>query len=56
MKKIHKFNIVMIIFLIGAFIVNNMGEECEVSVFNNLFLTLITFSYLFANLFGTSKK
>jgi hypothetical protein len=46
----------MITSLVGGFILNNIGEESEIGVFNNVLLTLITFSYLVAILFGISKK
>jgi hypothetical protein len=56
MKKIHLFHAIIIVSLVGGFILNNIGEESEIGVMNNVFLTLITFSYLVANLFGYSKK
>jgi hypothetical protein len=46
----------MITSLVGAFIVNNIGEVSEIGIINNVFLILITFSYLFASLFGLFKK
>jgi hypothetical protein len=56
MKKIHKLHIIMFMLLLLGFILNNVDEPSEIGVFNNVFLTLITFSYLVANLFGYSKK
>ena len=56
MKKIHKLHIIMFMLLLLGFILNNIGEESEIGAFNNVFLTLITFSYLVASLFGYSKK
>jgi hypothetical protein len=46
----------MITSLVCGFIVNNIGELSEIGVINNVFLILISFSYLFANLFGLFKK
>ena len=55
-KNLRAFHIIMITSLVGAFIVNNIGEVSEIGIINNVFLILITFSYLFASLFGLFKK
>ena len=55
-KNIRAFHILMITSLVGGFILNNIGEVSEIGVFNNVLLTLITFSYLVSILFGISKK
>jgi len=55
-KNIRLFHIIMITSLVCGFIVNNIGELSEIGVINNVFLILISFSYLFANLFGLFKK
>jgi len=56
MKNLRLFHAIIIVLLVGGFILNNIGEESEIGVMNNVFLTLITFSYLVAILFGISKK
>jgi hypothetical protein len=56
MKNLRLFHAIMIVSLVGGFIFNNIGELSDIGVLNNLFLILITFSYLFANLFGYLKK
>jgi hypothetical protein len=56
MKKLHLFHPIIIVSLVVGFILNNIGEESEIGAFNNVFLTLISFSYLVAILFGISKK
>lgn len=55
-KKLRAFHILIIVSLVGGFILNNIGEESEIGVFNNVLFTLITFSYLVAILFGYFKK
>jgi hypothetical protein len=55
-KKLRAFHILIIVSLVVGFILNNIGEESEIGVMNNVFLTLITFSYLFASLFGLFKN
>ena len=55
-KNIRAFHIIMITSLVGGFIVNNIGELSEIGVLNNIFLILISFAYLFGNLFGYFKK
>lgn len=56
MKNLRLFHSIMIVSLVGGFIVNNIGELSEIGVMNNIFLILITFSYLIASLFGYLKK
>ena len=56
MKNLRLFHAIIIVSLVVGFILNNIGEESEIGVMNNVFLTLITFSYLIANLFGYLKK
>ena len=55
-KKLIVFHIIMITSLVCGFIFNNKGEESEIGAINNVLLTLISFSYLCASLFGSSKK
>jgi len=56
MKKIHKLHIIMFMLLLLGFILNNVDEPSEIGVINNIALSLLTFSYLIAILFGYYKK
>jgi hypothetical protein len=56
MKKIHWFHIIIITFLAGSFYLNNQGNECTVTVLNNLFLTMITIAYCIATLLTWNTK
>jgi len=56
MKNLRLFHAIIIVLLVGGFILNNIGEESEIGVINNVFLILITFSYLIASLFGLFKN
>ena len=56
MKKVYLFHITMVALLIGGFIINNIDELSDIGVINNIALSLISFSYLIAILFGNSKK
>jgi hypothetical protein len=42
--------------LLLGFILNNVDEPSEIGVINNIALSLISFSYLIAILFGGFKK
>ena len=56
MKNLRLFHAIMIVSLVGGFIFNNIGELSDIGVLNNILLTLISFSYLCASLFGSFKK
>lgn len=56
MKKIQLFHISVITFLVVGLLINNIGEADEIQLINNLFLCLITFAYIIANIFIYSKK
>ena len=56
MKKIHKFHIIIITCLVVGMLVNNIGEANGIQLINNLFLCLITFAYIVANIIEYSKK
>jgi len=56
MKKVYLFHIIIVTLLIGGFILNNIDEQNEISFITNVGLSLITFSYLIAILFGGFKE
>ena len=56
MKKIHLFHIVIITCLVAGMLINNIGEADEIQLINNLFLCLMTFAYIIANIIEYSKK
>ena len=50
MKKIVLFHTMFITFLLVSFITNNLDQVNEIGFINNIFLGLITISYVIANI------